>query len=172
MPDPSDHHKGFRSIRDLSHDRTLAAALGDMIIAWADAERVLCDITHWITKAHYPAVMDMFARVPTFEARVKIVQTLIERWTHPGKERDEVSMEVRKLSALSKTRNRWVHGAWVATLDLSITVIFDRRKAAGTPERRRTVKAHDVEQHINAVHDRAWRLIQICRTLRPIQPES
>jgi hypothetical protein len=53
MPDPGDKHKVFATIRDPKHDRALAAALGDMIVAWADAERVLHDIMHRMTKMSY-----------------------------------------------------------------------------------------------------------------------
>jgi hypothetical protein len=167
MTDPSDKHKAFGTIRDLGHDRALAAALGDMIVAWADAERVLHDIMHRMTKMSYPMIADIFARVPTFESRVKIVQTVIDRWAFPDRDRDKVAAAIRKLSALSKTRNRWVHGSWVATIDRSLTVVFDNRERRGTSGHRRTVKAHDVALHVATVNERTLDVMRSYSSLRP-----
>jgi hypothetical protein len=118
----------------------------------------------------YAMVHDMLARVPTFESRVKIVRTLVERWATPGPEADSVLEGVGKLSALSKTRNRLVHGHWVSTLERDLTVVFDFRELRGTPRHRRTVKAHDVAAHVNAVQERTIQLAKICLSLQPISP--
>lgn len=167
MPDPSDRHKGFGTIRDLRHDRPLAAALGDMIVAWADAERILHDIARLLTKMEYPMIHDIFARVPTFESRVKVVRALVERWAKPTPARDAVLVAIDKLSSLSKVRNRWVHGAWVKAIGEPLTVVFDARLERGKPGHRKTVKAHDVSVHVETVHKRTWDLAQIYTNLEP-----
>lgn len=167
MGDPSDRHKAFGSIRDLSHDRELASALGDMIVAWADAEGCLYDIMHRITGMSYAMINDVTARVPTFESRIKITQTLLERWAQDDQHTQALTEAVAKLAKLSATRNRLVHGSWRSTLDKSLTVVFDHREQIGSPKRRRTVKAHDVINHVNAVHSRIDDLFRLMPKLTP-----
>lgn len=165
MPDPSDKFGAFGTIRDLGHNRKLAGALGDMIVAWSDAERQLADIMHLLTRMSYPMTIDVLARMTTFESRTKIIKMLLENWAEPNHAASEVSKAIEGLSRLSQTRNDFVHASYVAPLDKSVTVIFDFREPAG--KRRRSLRASDVLQHVKAVHARTDQLQKLVSALRP-----
>jgi hypothetical protein len=167
MPDPSDKHKVFESIRDLSHDRELAASIGDMIIAWAQAEQALSDIMHRITGMSYAMVLDVMTRITTFESKIKTVALLITRWCEASDDSKAVLEAVQKLSKLSATRNAIVHASYAVTFDKKLTVAFDFREPEASAHRRRVIKAHDVKAHVSLVQDRTWKLIQLVSALQP-----
>lgn len=73
--------EGYYDIDDLlDYDSTLAVALGNMVVAWARAETILvfafsaiCGIkTDMATLGYY--------RIPSFEARVKVLRAMISEW--------------------------------------------------------------------------------------------
>lgn len=151
------------------HDRELAIAIGDMVVAWASVDGSLHDITRKITGMSYAMVADIFARVPTFESKTRIVRTLIAEWARPGPDAEKAAAAIEKISKLSLTRNSWVHGTWAAAFtNPPITVIFDPRKPKGA-RGRKTIKAHDVVQHVQTLHHR---LIELQVTVQALQPKS
>ncbi len=97
MSDPSSKFGAFGTIRDLKHDRELAAALGDMIVAWSDAERSLMDIVVKLTGMAPTMAVDFFAQLPSFDAKIKLVRTLIFDWAEDGEEAVEAVIGLSRL---------------------------------------------------------------------------
>jgi hypothetical protein len=140
---------------NLDHDSDLANALGNMVVAWARAETVLVTVFAHVTGLHFNMATPAYYRIPTFEARSKVILALLPAWETKEKERrDKLIKAVEKLSALAATRNGWIHSVWCVIKGTSDTVIFDFRKPDDAPGRRRAVKAHDVRDHVRAVLER------------------
>jgi aminoglycoside/choline kinase family phosphotransferase len=87
----------------------LAIALGNMVIAWANAETALVHALAHIADIHPNMASVTYYRVPTFESRVKVIQALIEEWQVSQASRDALSDAVKQLSDLASTRNNWIH---------------------------------------------------------------
>jgi hypothetical protein len=68
----------YFSIRDLTHDPKLALALGNMVVAWADAERALIRVFGRIAKIDYKLAVAAYYRIPTFESRVKVIRAMLD----------------------------------------------------------------------------------------------
>lgn len=150
----------YRSIRGLAHDPQLAAALGDMIVAWAYAEAVLINALTRVLGSNLNTIQAAYYRIPTFESRTKFINALIDRWKPEGEfDKPAIARAVGKLTKLSSTRNHWVHGDWCGAVDGSEIVIFDHRAEPTSSQRRKPVKAADVENHANAVRERAKSLL-------------
>jgi hypothetical protein len=155
----------YVQIGDLSHDPKLAQALGDMIVAWSSAERVLIRTLMFVLQAPAGKATTLYFRIPTFEARTKIIRALLDEWEPPTPDYNpaEISHAVSKLAGLAVTRNGWIHSGWARALRAPReTVIFDHREKVDAPARRRPVKAADVRNHIEAVRNRTreiWRLL-------------
>lgn len=99
-------------------------------------------------------------RIPTFESRSKMIMASTLEWDVPDELKEETRTAIKKLANLATTRNHWVHGNYCRNADGSSTVIFDYRQAANSPKRKRPVKAHDIEDHAEAVNRRG-RAIEI-----------
>jgi hypothetical protein len=143
----------YYGISNLKHDRQLAAALGDMLVAWAAAENALLVAMAYVLSANLHQMQVGYYRVPTFEARTKLLRALIIEWKAKGSEKDRMSHVISKLSKLSTVRNGWVHGDWAVDKARKKTVIFDFRETASSPKRNRPGKAADVTNHIKAVRN-------------------
>ena len=63
----------YRTITGLSHDPKLAAALGDMIVAWAYAETVLINTLTRVLGSNLNKIQAGYYRIPTFESRVRFL---------------------------------------------------------------------------------------------------
>jgi hypothetical protein len=161
MSDKSDRYSEFEALSDLRHDRDLAGAIGDVIIAWSYAEGSLLEAGHAATGMPISTVSDMLAAVPTFESKVKVISTLVRRHVVEHSQRDSLLKAIEELQKLSGTRNGWVHGRWAASIDKTSTVIFDVRKEVGSPERRRPIKQADVDGHYDAVIERAAEIMRL-----------
>jgi hypothetical protein len=141
-------------LRDLDHDPALAAALGNMVVAWAHAETVLLGTLARVSGSRLNMIQAGYYRIPTFEARVKFLQGLITEWNTEKFDKSVISAAIDKLSKLASTRNHWIHGDWCLIVHTKETVIYDQRAALGSP-RCKPVKAADVASHCEAVIRRA-----------------
>lgn len=172
MSDINDKYRAYCTIRDLHGSPELAAALGNMLVAWSDAERSLQAVIHKATDMDQRLISDIFSQVPTFDGRKKLAKTLLDRWVHAGPEQEAVKTAIDQLSRLAKTRNDWVHGAWaepmIAGTDLP-KVIFDYREPHGSRKRRKPVKAVDILGHVRAVNQKALDIIELTAQLRPMK---
>ena len=145
----------YSSLRTLEHDPDLAAALGNMIIAWAYAEEALIGATARILSSGLNLVQAGYYAMPTVDARINFTRELITEWDCPRDfDKDAIDSEIEKLGKLTSARNHWIYGLWCATEDRSETVIFDHRRQ-DPAKRREPIKASDVENHTMAVLARA-----------------
>ncbi|MER8822920.1 hypothetical protein NKJ72_27340 [Mesorhizobium sp. M0045] len=151
----------YNDLNNLSSDSDIATALGDMVVAWANAETTLmhamCSICNMSTNmAHFG-----YYRIPTFEARVKFLLAMIPEWD-TSSDRDAISKAIEKISGMSGTRNNWVHGIWSKEKTTGQVVVFNFR-AAENKGRNKPVKAHDINHHVET-------LIANTKALRKLLP--
>lgn len=165
----------FIFIDDLRNYPELAQALGDMVVAWSNAERAILDTLQEALGISSQAAHAMYFRIPTFESRVKVLQAILAQWK-PDYSSDpevvcpqdpkELSHIVGKLSRLSVTRNGWIHGRWAFSTRNGSLAIIDYREEPGSPAHRRPVKAADIRNHVAAVHKWATLLQNVNRAVR------
>jgi hypothetical protein len=152
----------YFNIDNLDHDPRLATALGNMLVAWAYAEYTLVNTLAAIMAIDPNMAWVTYYRVPTFEARVKVIRAAITEWEPPAHlDKAAIDTAVEKLAKLSMTRNGWVHGDWCADGKFTETVIFDARRGPDDPARRKDMKAADVINHCEAVRRRAHDLREL-----------
>lgn len=145
----------YLALEDLSHDPELAQALGNMVVAWANAEITLFSTFSRVANIGLNMAMESYHRIPTFESRVKFTLALVDEWQTADFDKAAIGTTIEKLGKLAKTRNEWVHGDWCALRDKSKTVVFNHRRSPDDPRRTKSVKAHDVRDHCAAVNRRA-----------------
>jgi hypothetical protein len=140
----------FTSINNLNHDPELARALGDMVIAWARADTTLVMSLSAITGAPMHMAELGYYRIPSFEARVKMLRAMIPEWQNNNA--DALEKALGKLNNLAHTRNGWVHNCWVISKEDNKTFCIDFRKDPSN--RSKPVKASDVRHHAESVISR------------------
>jgi len=92
-------------IKSFDHDPELAKAMGNLLAAWAFAESTLCCTVASISGMNINMAMMGFYRIPTFEARRKVIHALLPEWK-PGKfDKAAITKEVDAISDLSGTRD-------------------------------------------------------------------
>jgi hypothetical protein len=153
--------QNFYSLRDLSHDPKIAAALGNMVVAWAHAEDILLQVISRVTGAKLNMALAGYYRIPTFESRTKFILAILSEWQTAHYDKDAVTKTVEKLGKLASTRNQWIHGNWCTNKDKTLTVIFNHRAHEDSAERRKPVKAADILNRCEAVKRRAQELADL-----------
>jgi hypothetical protein len=143
----------YYSLRDLAHDQKLAAALGDMVVAWAYAELSLMATQARILDVNLTLIQAGYYAIPTFGGRVKFTKALLREWEPDGFDKVAIEATVDALDGLASARNHWVHGDWCG--NETEIVIFDHRREDTSPHRRKPVKPADVRNHVKAVLSRA-----------------
>jgi hypothetical protein len=151
----------FFSLYNLSHNRDLAAALGNMVVAWAYAEHILLQVIARVTGAGLNMSQAGYYRIPTFEPRTKFILALLSEWETSHYDKEAITKTVEKLGKLSGARNGWVHGDWCTNKSETITIIFNHRAPIDSQDRRKPVKEADVMNHCKAVIGRADELKQL-----------
>jgi len=151
----------YHAIEDLSHDPKLAAAIGNMVVAWARAEIVLLSALSRIADINLNMSLAGYFRIPTFEARVKFILALIPEWKTDKFDKDAITTAIEKLSKLASARNHWIHGDWCIDKARTQTVIFNHRVPVNSSERRKPIKEADVLNHCEAVKKRARALADL-----------
>jgi hypothetical protein len=151
------------NIKDLSHDPKLAQALGNMVVAWAYAEVMPFATLARITGIGLNMAMIGHYRIPTFESRVKFTLALLSQWETAEFDKAQIETAIEKLAGLASTRNHWVHGDWCANKEKTETIIYNQRASIGSKDRRKPIKAADVENHSEAVNKRSVALGELIR---------
>lgn len=156
--------KTFYDIDRLDGHPEVAAALGNMVIAWANAETAILFAMAEI--CNLPTNMAHFGyfRIPTFEARVKFMQAMIPEWD-TKLDKEAISAAIENISKLAATRNGWIHGIWSEEKGPRHLVVFNFR-AAENKGRSKPVKAHDILHHTETLRTRTAEL----RKLIPGRP--
>jgi hypothetical protein len=154
---------GYIDLDNLRHEPKIAESLGNMVVAWARAESVLTNTFACVVNIHLNMAIMAFSRVPTFEAKIKVVRAALTEWKPKQYDRDAIDKAVDKLSKLARARNDWVHGVWCRDQEgRRETVIFDFR-APEADGRRKPVAAPDIENHIEAVKKRTADLLALVK---------
>lgn len=160
----------YQDINNLDHDPKLAEALGEMVVAWSRAETALVNIFACIANINFDMATMACFRIPTFEARTKVIQAMLSQWKPTKYDPHEIEEAVRKLGKLAKTRNHWIHSLWCVDASRSETFVFDFRAPEDAPRRCKPVKAADVQNHVNAVKRRTANLEHLVPY--PFYPET
>jgi hypothetical protein len=147
----------YHDIDNLHDDPKLAEALGNMMIAWANAETALVFALSLITGMDSNMALMGYYRIPTFEARTKVLRALIQEWNPKKHDKDAIFRAITKLNNLARARNDWVHGVWTINRRTKEIAIFDMR-APEDKGRRKPVKAADVQNHVETVRKRTREL--------------
>lgn len=147
---------GFRSLKTLETAPDIAAALGDMVVAWANAESALLWALSHAAQIDANLTLTMYYRIPTFEARTKVIRAILQDDDCKLKNREAIDEVVERLSKLSRARNNWIHGAYFS--DGKNIVTFDYRVRHDHPSRRKPIKANDIRHHVATVLQRTKEL--------------
>ena len=156
----------YESLVNLNHDPDLALALGNLIIVWSDVERSLVVVLHNVLGIHMDRCAEMFYSLPNFEARIRLISTLLSSWKPTNADRDEIGKKVEKLRGCAAARNGWVHGNWVITNDHKTTYVFNMREPNDSTKKRKPTHAADVRNHNSAV----LKIVADLYKLLPIKP--
>jgi len=144
----------YEDLDSLDHDPELAQALGSMLAAWARAETTLVHAYAVATGLHLNLCSAAYYKIPTFEARAKVLLALIEERPDPFPERGTLMKAVSGLVALAPTRNRWVHAVWVSKAGSTLTHVFNMGKD-GKSRVAQQITGNAVRQHVLAVQAKA-----------------
>jgi hypothetical protein len=153
----------------LDHAPDLARELGDMVVAWANAETALSFAFAAVCKTNVNDVAGAYYRIPTFESRTKVIRAFLVHFTDPRFDASAISLVVTKLNGLAKSRNKWIHGVWATDPRRKETFVLSLRET--DPSKRRTpVKASDVHNHVEAVRARTQDLFRLLPGMVPELP--
>lgn len=151
----------FGGLRNLNHDPELAKALGDMVVVWSNAEQSLVNVLHRMSSLPYPMAVAAYYKIPTFEARVKVIRAMLCEWKTDKYDIKAIDRAVLKLNVLARTRNKYVHRTWLIRNLSSETYLCNYRTETEDPDRMELVNVSVVRNHVSAVERRAIALWQI-----------
>jgi hypothetical protein len=157
----TDQAVSYTRIQNLNGEPELAAALGNMVIAWSYAEQALMNVMGRVTGMPLNIVLNGYYRIPTINSRMQFLAGLLERWEASKFDPAAISREIAGLGKLSATRNHWIHNEWCIGKPTKEIVQFDQRAKIGSAQRRKTVKAADVTNHNAAVLKRCKALNEL-----------
>jgi hypothetical protein len=142
----------FLIIDHLRGHEDIAAALGNMIVAWSGAEQTLVHAMANVSGMDINQANKGFYRIPTFESRVKFILGIIPGWRADDNQKQELTKAIEALSGLAAARNSWVHNSWVEDIAVGGGGVFviNERAAPGKPWHKE-VKAHDINHHTETV---------------------
>ncbi len=149
----------FNDLSDLDHDPAIAAALGNMVVAWASADATLAHAYGFVLGIDANIATAGYYRIPTFESRIKVLKAYITASELPLDLKTDLTKAVDKLSSLAKSRNDWIHGLWGLSADKKMTVVFDYRLPG--EQKCRPVKAADIKNHVEAVWFRSDHIAEL-----------
>lgn len=153
---------GYVDLDSLAHDPKIAEALGNMVVAWARVETQLANVFASAMRSHFNLAIAAYYRIPTFEARAKVLIGILESQQNKQARAAEIVAEITGLMRLAKTRNHWIHGVWCnEQADVRDTVVFDFRAPDDSDRRTKPVKAADIKNHVEAVRQRIAALNQV-----------
>jgi hypothetical protein len=136
-------------------DEALAAAIGDVILAWGMAEWAQVGMMAAILGIEHNRASTLYYQFSNFRSRTNALNALIV--DAPAFE--PLSPFVAKFSKLSKTRNEIVHGLYIQ--EAGTPKIYRARMDVPRESGRRSVatKPNDIRQHAEKVREEAQRFI-------------
>ena len=141
----------------------IATAFGEMVLAWANAENVMLFTFSHAAQIDANLALLTYYRIPTFEARTKVIVSLLSEPKCQLANRTVVLAAAEKLAKLAQARNAWIHGNFWT--DGKTVVSFDYRLQSHKP-RTRPIKSNDINLHVDAVRQRTKDL----EALLPMEP--
>jgi hypothetical protein len=143
---------GFTGLYSRATAECLATALGDMILAWTQAEEEQTRAMAAMLDIDINDALRFYQNFPNFRSRTQMLYTLLD--IYPAYE--TIRKEVAGLGKPSKTRNRYIHGGYIQSpLDHSQIVSINYAEPDEGDSRAKPVKAEDVTGHAEAVRLRA-----------------
>jgi hypothetical protein len=138
------------AIDHLSDDnQDVAIALGNMVVAWSAAEWTLSAAFSTIANMDMSQADRAYYRIPTFEARIKVMLAMIPDRKPDGTDIKAMQKAIEAISGLAATRNNWVHNSWTVDTDTGgLMVTNSRIRGDGWAK---PVKAHDIRHHTETV---------------------
>ncbi|MBE5073672.1 hypothetical protein IM511_05075 [Erythrobacteraceae bacterium E2-1 Yellow Sea] len=126
----------------------LARALGDMILAWTNAEERQAFAFAAMLDLNPDTAIVLYQKFSNFRSRTQSLYSLID--LHPDYE--PCRKPIEKISGLSMTRNRYVHCTYLQDEDNPQDIrSVDYSQIENTPKRSLPVKAADIKNHAKAV---------------------
>lgn len=141
----------YLDIDNLAHAPRIAEALGNVMIAWAKAETMLSWAFARVFEIHPNRAFHGFYRIPTFEARIKVIIGMLDQWETTIYDKARIADVIGRISQKSLTRNAWVHGIWCKNMRSDETVIFRFREPEGLGRRITPIRIADIENHLAAL---------------------
>ncbi|MCW4116407.1 hypothetical protein NPA31_015700 [Aurantimonas sp. MSK8Z-1] len=149
----------YNDLDALPNNPDIAEALGNVMIVWAYAEAALSFAFASIAGMPINMALAGFYRIPTFEARTNTLLAFSQEWTPDKPEKKDQAVKlIENLKRLSKTRNDWVHGIWCQANRTGEIVTFHLRAPESSGRRRKPIKAHDINDHVQHVRASAEKL--------------
>jgi hypothetical protein len=154
---------GFSPLAGLDDYPKVAAALGEMVVAWSRAERALVAIVMTVSGLSWEMANAALVSLPTYDARSKMICGMLKQWKTETHSPSAMLFEMKKLDALAETRERWLHSLWVQQHGKEKRIFaIDNRRGIANSERAKAVKAQDIRNHIEALNGRAEKLYALC----------
>jgi len=151
----------INSLPNLQKYPDVANALGEMLIAWARMDGALIGALARTSGANLHQMQRGFHHLPTFETRIRFIRSLISEWPASGFDRDAIDKCIEKIGKLASARNHWVHGDWCDDTTQNLPVMFNHRTQQIATMT--TVRAHDINSHVQAVRERTEELETLIR---------
>jgi hypothetical protein len=134
----------FTDISSLAGEQEIAHHLGDLVVVWAYAESALSLTLARATGMGGNMAIAAYYKIPTFEARTKVIRALIENWKTSEFDKSQIFDLVEKLNSLSAARNKWIHGIWARNNRIKklYTLTFRYKSKKWSP-----ASANDIAHH-------------------------
>jgi hypothetical protein len=136
-------------------DEALAAAIGDVILAWGMAEWAQVGMMAAILGITHNRASTLYYQFSNFRSRTNALSALIA----DAPDFEPLSPFVAKFSKLSKTRNEIVHGLYIQ--ETGSPKIYRARMDVPSESERRSIitKPNDIRQHAETVRSECQRFI-------------
>jgi hypothetical protein len=132
-----------------SHEQhpKLAAAIGDVILAWTEAENAQVGLFAAMLNIPHAKASRLYQKLPNYRSRTQALCALVDLDSGFA----ELKTFVLKLSGLSKKRNNFIHGLYIEQWGGGDLRLVDLDEPSESPKRSGPTKPNDIHQHAQAV---------------------
>jgi hypothetical protein len=159
----------YHDIDDLDAYPEISQALANMVVAWSNAETMLSMTFAKINSIPLNQATMGFYRIPTFEAKTKVLLALAEDWECGTLDKALICQIIDRISAQAAARNKWIHGIWSRDATNGQIVVFQLRRPVGSG-RFEFVRAQDIKSHTAALRENTTALGQAIKFDKIIVP--
>lgn len=132
----------------------LASAIGDVILAWTQAEWELVGMMAAMLGVSHTKASSLYHQISNFHGRTQALYALVE--TSEGF--DGLKPFIAKFSKLSKRRNEIVHGLYISEFGTDKLYRAKMDESHDHPRRSVQTKPNDIAQHAQRVREECERL--------------